>query len=175
MWEAGLEIVDGPGAFVEHYEGANVEVRQTNLETLNHDREAYHARWSGIFWDPEGPELRGRVALAYDDPHRTADRFPVEPPAPGPPEPAPVDSAPVDSTPAEPVSAEPAVPGDATAAPAEAPGPERPSAPPDTSAPPEAPVTPTPVPVTPGAAGPRPVAVRARRGLRARLARLLHA
>jgi hypothetical protein len=78
MWEAGLEIVDGPGAFVEHYEGANIEVRQTNLDVMKHDREAYQERWSGIFWDPEGPELRGRMTLAYDDPHQTARRFPLE-------------------------------------------------------------------------------------------------
>ena len=78
MWEAGLEIVDGPGAFVEHYEGANVEVRQTNQDVMTHDREAYHARWNGIFWDPEGPELRGRITLAHDDPYQTFLRFPVE-------------------------------------------------------------------------------------------------
>jgi GT2 family glycosyltransferase len=78
MWEAGMEIVDCSTAFVEHYEGANVEVRQTNTATLDHDRMAYFERWNGIFWNPEGPELRGRVSLAYDDPYQTASRFPVE-------------------------------------------------------------------------------------------------
>lgn len=79
MWEAGYEVADCPGAFVEHYEAANVEVRQTNLDVIDHDRLAYFERWNGIFWDPDGPELRARVTQAYDDPHRTVDRFPVLP------------------------------------------------------------------------------------------------
>jgi len=78
MWEAGMEIVDCPTAFVEHHEGANIEVRQTNTATLDHDRKAYVERWNGIFWNPNGPELRGRISIAYDDPHRTASRFPVD-------------------------------------------------------------------------------------------------
>lgn len=80
MWEAGYEIVDCPGAFVEHHEGANVEVRQSNQATLEHDRQAYHERWNGIFWDPDGPELRGRVTLEFEDPHQTASRFPPDEP-----------------------------------------------------------------------------------------------
>lgn len=80
MWESGLEIVDCPGAFVEHYERANVEVRQTNQAVMQHDRDAYHARWKDIFWHPNGPDLRGRDALDFVDPHRTVDRFPVAAP-----------------------------------------------------------------------------------------------
>ncbi|MFN8633093.1 MAG: glycosyltransferase [Chloroflexota bacterium] len=81
MWEAGYEIVDCPGAFVEHYEAANRAVRMTNRELLTRDREAYRQRWDGIFWDPTGPELRERKDLEYDDPHRTVRLFPVnEPP-----------------------------------------------------------------------------------------------
>jgi FkbM family methyltransferase len=63
---------------VEHYESANVAVRQTNREVLQRDRQAYRERWAGTFWDADGPELRGRLTLNYDDPHRTADRFPRE-------------------------------------------------------------------------------------------------
>jgi glycosyltransferase involved in cell wall biosynthesis len=80
MWEAGYEIVDCPGAFVEHYEGANREVRRTNREVLVRDRAAYRERWDGIFWDAEGPELRDRIELAYEDSHQTARRFPHEEP-----------------------------------------------------------------------------------------------
>jgi glycosyltransferase involved in cell wall biosynthesis len=76
MWQTGLEIVDCPGAFVEHFEGANRAVRKSNRALLARDREAYRRRWEGVFWDPSGPELRERVELAYDDPHRTASRFP---------------------------------------------------------------------------------------------------
>jgi hypothetical protein len=78
MWEAGLEIVDCPTAFVEHHEGANVAVRQTNTATLDHDRKAYFDRWNGIFWNPDGPELRGRLTINHTDPFRTARRFPAE-------------------------------------------------------------------------------------------------
>jgi GT2 family glycosyltransferase len=80
IWEAGYAIVDCPGGFVEHFEGANRAVRKTNRAVLARDREAYRQRWSGIYWDPDGPELRDRVTLAYDDPHRTALRFPKDGP-----------------------------------------------------------------------------------------------
>lgn len=81
MWEAGYEIVDCPGAFVEHYEAANRAVRMTNRELLTRDREAYRQRWDGIFWDPTGPELRERKELEYDDPHHTVQHFPTSEPA----------------------------------------------------------------------------------------------
>jgi GT2 family glycosyltransferase len=80
MWEAGYEIVDCPTAFVEHFEGVDRTARKVNRETLARDREAYRQRWEGIFWDPDGPDLRDRIEIRYDDPHRTAARFPsVEP------------------------------------------------------------------------------------------------
>ena len=82
MWEAGYEVVDCPGAFVEHFEGANRDVRRTNREVLVRDRAAYRERWDGIFWDPDGPELRDRIELAYDDTHQTARRFPRDEPGP---------------------------------------------------------------------------------------------
>jgi len=80
LWEAGYEIVDAPEAFVEHYEGANRQVRKSNREVLVRDRAAYRERWDGVFWDPAGPDLRDRIELAYDDPHHTASRFPREDP-----------------------------------------------------------------------------------------------
>ncbi|MCC7369967.1 MAG: glycosyltransferase [Chloroflexi bacterium] len=80
MWEAGFEVVDCPGAYVEHFEGANRAVRKSNRELLARDREAYRQRWEGIFWDPEGPELRDQLTAAFDDPHRTASRFPSDAP-----------------------------------------------------------------------------------------------
>jgi len=80
MWEAGYEVVDAPGAYVEHYEGANPEVRLSNREVMVRDRMAYRERWEGVFWNPEGPDLRDRIEIAYDDPHHTASRFPIERP-----------------------------------------------------------------------------------------------
>jgi GT2 family glycosyltransferase len=85
MWQAGYEIVECPGAFVEHYEGANREVRKENRQTLVRDRAAYRDRWRDIYWDPDGPEdgpeLRERLPLPFDDPHQTAGRFPKEGPS----------------------------------------------------------------------------------------------
>jgi hypothetical protein len=78
MWEAGYDVVDAPGAYVEHYEGANPEVRLSNREVMVRDRAAYRERWEGVFWNSEGPDLRDRIEVAYDDPHRTASRFPIE-------------------------------------------------------------------------------------------------
>jgi glycosyltransferase involved in cell wall biosynthesis len=77
MWQAGFEVVDCPGAFVEHFEGANLALRRENRETLARDREAYRQRWEGVFWDPNEPEQRDRIEISYDDPHRTARRFPL--------------------------------------------------------------------------------------------------
>jgi GT2 family glycosyltransferase len=80
MWEAGYEIVDCPTAFVEHFEGVDRTARKVNRETLAKDREAYRQRWEGIFWDPNGADLRDRIEISYHDPHNTAARFPsVEP------------------------------------------------------------------------------------------------
>jgi glycosyltransferase involved in cell wall biosynthesis len=80
MWQAGFEVVDCPGAFVEHFEGANVPIRRENRATLARDREAYRQRWEGVFWDPNEPELRDRIEIRYDDPHRTARHFPLDQP-----------------------------------------------------------------------------------------------
>jgi len=81
IWEAGFAIVDCPTAIVEHYEGANRAVRKSNREVLVRDRAAYRQRWQGIYWDPEGPDLRTRTPLGFDDPTRTASRFPTESPS----------------------------------------------------------------------------------------------
>jgi glycosyltransferase involved in cell wall biosynthesis len=80
MWEAGFEVADCPGAYVEHFEGANRVVRKSNRELLARDREAYRQRWEGVFWDPSGPDLRDRIEVQYDDPHQTARRFPSDRP-----------------------------------------------------------------------------------------------
>jgi glycosyltransferase involved in cell wall biosynthesis len=80
MWEAGYEIVDCPGAYVEHFEGANRALRKSNRELLARDREAYRQRWAGIYWEPDGSELRDQLPVSFDDPHRTATRFPSDDP-----------------------------------------------------------------------------------------------
>ncbi|MGH7388990.1 MAG: FkbM family methyltransferase [Candidatus Rokuibacteriota bacterium] len=75
MWRAGWEVVDCPGAFVEHHAHANTAVRETNTAVLDHDRQAYLERWKGIYYDPYRADQRGRVGLDFEDPERTADRF----------------------------------------------------------------------------------------------------
>jgi GT2 family glycosyltransferase len=75
MWDAGYEVVDCPGAYVEHYAHANVEVRETNIAVMDHDRKAYLERWTGIYYDPKGPDRRGRISTKFDDPDRTAEQF----------------------------------------------------------------------------------------------------
>src|SRR4051794_33751103 len=80
IWQAGYEIVDCPDAYVEHFEGANPEIRKSNREVLVRDRAAYRDRWEGVFWDPAGPELRDRIERAFVDPHQTARLFPREGP-----------------------------------------------------------------------------------------------
>jgi len=76
MWQAGYEIVDCQGAYVEHHAHATPAVRETNVnEVLDHDRKAYIERWTGIYYHPEKPDLRGRVSVRYDDPTHTADIF----------------------------------------------------------------------------------------------------
>ncbi|MGE3911819.1 MAG: glycosyltransferase family 2 protein, partial [Chloroflexota bacterium] len=81
MWEAGYEVAACPGAYVEHFEGANRAVRKSNRELLARDREAYRQRWEGIFWDPAGPELRNQLTVTFDDPSCTASRFPSDEPS----------------------------------------------------------------------------------------------
>ena len=70
LWQAGFEIVDCPGAYVEHYMDPAEETRQTNAALLDHDRMAYQKRWQN-FYSESG---MGPVEVAYEDPHHTAER-----------------------------------------------------------------------------------------------------
>lgn len=77
MWQAGLEVVDCPGAYVEHFAKANPDVRETNQAALTHDRQAYVQRWRGIY-DMGPPDVHKRRFIRFEDPHRTADQFLTE-------------------------------------------------------------------------------------------------
>lgn len=74
MWQAGYEVVDAPGAYVEHYYDAEEAVRQTNNAVLDCDRKAYADRWRGIFYHPHKPNASGRIFAEYSDPAQTAER-----------------------------------------------------------------------------------------------------
>jgi GT2 family glycosyltransferase len=72
LWEAGYEIVDCPGAFVEHYVDAGEVVRRSNSAVLDRDRLAYRDRWEPVY--PNGSGY-GRLTLSFEDPENTARRF----------------------------------------------------------------------------------------------------
>ena len=74
MWLYGYEIVDCPGAYVEHYYDPNEAVRQTNNSVLEHDQKVYLKRWERIYYHPNWPELREKITFKYEDPDRTAEK-----------------------------------------------------------------------------------------------------
>lgn len=74
LWEAGYEITDAPGAFVEHFFDANEEVRLQNNATLEQDKKTYAARWRKLALLSRGAGNMGKIILEFDDPERTAER-----------------------------------------------------------------------------------------------------
>jgi glycosyltransferase involved in cell wall biosynthesis len=74
IWQAGYEILDCPGALLEHHVAANSNVRETNNALLDRDRAAYLDRWRGIYYHDYRPDARGRMTLKFEDPQRTAER-----------------------------------------------------------------------------------------------------
>lgn len=75
MWLEGYEIVDCPGAYVEHYYDPDETVRQTNNAVLDCDRKVYLKRWENIYYHPDWPELRGKITVKYEDPYKSAENF----------------------------------------------------------------------------------------------------
>lgn len=73
LWQAGYEIIDAPGAFVEHYLDANEAVRMQNNATLEQDKRTYAARWRRLTFFSKTKRNMGRVNLPFDDPERTAE------------------------------------------------------------------------------------------------------
>jgi GT2 family glycosyltransferase len=77
LWEAGYEIIDCPGAFIEHYFDPEEEKRIANSATMQKDREAYAARWRKEL-DKNAPKRgMGRLSLAFEDPENTVARWPA--------------------------------------------------------------------------------------------------
>jgi GT2 family glycosyltransferase len=73
LWQAGYEIIDAPGAFVEHYLDANEAVRLQNNATLEQDKRTYAARWQRLAFISKAKQNMGRISLSFDDPGRTAE------------------------------------------------------------------------------------------------------
>lgn len=59
LWERGYRIIDCPDALVEHFVGDDEPVRGSNKKAArkNRDWQQYLSRWSGIFYDPESPDI----------------------------------------------------------------------------------------------------------------------
>ena len=51
LWQKGYEVVACPESYVEHYPHANLDVRSTNYERFNADRDRYFKKWEGVYYD----------------------------------------------------------------------------------------------------------------------------
>jgi glycosyltransferase involved in cell wall biosynthesis len=74
MWQAGFEIVNCPSSFVEHYYDPSESVRLSNNTLLKQDRKAYKKRWQGIYYFPDGPNLKGKIYSEEKDNCLTAEK-----------------------------------------------------------------------------------------------------
>ncbi|NJB69182.1 GT2 family glycosyltransferase [Desulfobaculum xiamenense] len=74
MRERGWEVTDAPDSYVEHFPHATREVRRDNLARAHADWDAYRTRWAHLL--ENDPFEGGALIKAFDDPHRTALRFP---------------------------------------------------------------------------------------------------
>jgi len=73
LWQAGYEIVDAPGAFVEHYLDDNEAVRLQNNKMLEQDKRTYAARWQRLALFSKAKQNMGKISLSFNDPRRTAE------------------------------------------------------------------------------------------------------
>jgi GT2 family glycosyltransferase len=73
LWQAGYEIIDASGAFVEHYLDAKEAVRLQNNATLEQDKRTYAARWRRLALISKAQQNMGRISLSFDDPGRNAE------------------------------------------------------------------------------------------------------
>jgi len=75
MWEAGYEIIDAPGAFIEHYLDPEEHVRLQNNKTLEQDKKAYSERWRRLALLSRAQDNMGKITIAFDDSTHTAKRL----------------------------------------------------------------------------------------------------
>ena len=75
LWQRGYEVVDCPGAFVEHFRHANSAGRKGHMQKQRSDWSAYLHRWTGIFYDPDADNTGGWRYCQYKDPYMTVKRF----------------------------------------------------------------------------------------------------
>lgn len=76
LWQAGYEIIDAPGAFVEHYVDSQEHVRLLNNKTLEQDKKTYSSRWKRLALLSRAKNNMGKLTQTFDDPSCTAkDKF----------------------------------------------------------------------------------------------------
>lgn len=75
LWQAGYEIIDAPGAFVEHYLDANEAVRLQNNAMLEQDKRTYASRWRRLALVSKAKGNMGKKTLNFEDPQHTAERY----------------------------------------------------------------------------------------------------
>jgi glycosyltransferase involved in cell wall biosynthesis len=63
LWAAGYELRGCEDALLEHFERANLPIREDNLSSVGPDWESYTTRWIGIFFDPATPNPGYRATL----------------------------------------------------------------------------------------------------------------
>lgn len=73
LWQAGYEIIDAPGAFVEHYLDPEEEVRLQNNATLEEDKRTYASRWRRLASLSKAKMNMGKLNLSFHDSERTAE------------------------------------------------------------------------------------------------------
>lgn len=75
MWQDGFVCLDSPDSYIEHYSHANMEIRQTNLESQRTDWARYIEKWNGIFYDSSKNNFGSWIEREYEDPLETYKRF----------------------------------------------------------------------------------------------------
>jgi hypothetical protein len=76
LWQRGYEVVDCPGAFVEHFRHANSIMRKQNMQSQESDWSAYVDRWVGVFCNPDKDNSGGWIYSDYQDLNKTVKKFP---------------------------------------------------------------------------------------------------
>ena len=73
--EVGYECAAADNSFIEHYAGANVAVRESNLLVQKGDWARYAAKWSLLDAHRKPEEQESWIYRDYDDRYRTANQF----------------------------------------------------------------------------------------------------
>lgn len=75
LWQKGYEIVACPDSYVEHYPHANIEVRNTNYDKFNADRDRYFKKWDGIYYSLKDHNIGFWQQKEFADSTQTGKKF----------------------------------------------------------------------------------------------------